>query len=171
LTEPDPMFHEMIRAHNNLSITAVKTSNKFDDRMRATVKELLGYRYALEGEPIEVARERRALLWHLENADRFSDALFGVDSSKKRQFMKDNYEWNRTRPLRIYNYVQKLTDIFPSEHLTRLLSSSLTHTPEEIISLYEANKGEAKQSDYSSQPTAIDPRAFKTSQNSYAKFE
>jgi hypothetical protein len=155
------MFQEMIRAQNNLSITAGRTKEKINSKMRATVKDLLGYRYALEGEPIEKYREREELMWHLEAADLFSDVIFGVDSSKKRQFMKDNLDWSRTRPLRIYNYVQKLADIFPPEHLNILLRISLNHTPEDTIRIFEEITGEAERGDYSGEPTGIDTTKFK----------
>ena len=150
------MFQEMIRARNNLRIATAKTSYKFDAKMRATIKDLLGYRYALTAEPIKIYRQRRDLMQIIKDSDKFSDWVFGIDSSRQRQFMNNNAEWNRLRPLRIFDYVQKLADIFPPEHLTHLLASSLNHTPEEIISLYEANKGEAIQSDYDCEPTGID---------------
>jgi len=59
--------------------------------------------------------------------------------------------------VRIYRYIKKLVDIFPAEHLTQLLSSSQLMTAEELVAFYEAKKGEAKQSDYSGEPTGIDP--------------
>lgn len=160
MTEPDPMFQEMIRVQYTLSITSARTKYKFDDKMRTTVKALLGYRYTLKGEPIY--REREEFDWHLDNASILSDIIFRVDSSKQRQLRKNEVEWKRTRPFRIYTYVQKLADIFPAEHLIQLLRSSQRLTAEELIALYEANKGEAKMSDYSGEPTGIDPTKFKT---------
>jgi hypothetical protein len=56
--------------------------------------------------------------------------------------------------VKIYRYIKKLVDIFPAEHLTQLLSSSQLMTAEELLAFYEAKKGEAKQSDYSGEPTA-----------------
>ena len=155
MTELNQMQREMIETHNVLSFTAVRTKNKFDERMRATVKELLGYRYALETKPIEETAEASEFRGHWENAIRLGNALFG-GNSKEIQFWKNNAEWNRNRPIRIYDYVQKIVDIFPAEHLTRLLYSSKNLTAEELISLYEANKGEAKQNDYGGIPTGID---------------
>jgi hypothetical protein len=87
---------------------------------------------------------------------KIGDMIFGGNSDIQIQFMKNNANWNRTRPVRIHNYVQKLADIFPPEYLTRLLHSSKNLRAEELINLYEADKGEAKRSDYSGIPTGID---------------
>lgn len=156
MTELGQMQQEMIQSQNILSFTAIRTKNIFDERMRSTVKELLGYRYALEAKPVEQPPEVRELVWHWENAMKIGDMIFGGNSDIQIQFMKNNANWNRTRPVRIHNYVQKLADIFPPEYLTRLLHSSKNLRAEELINLYEADKGEAKRSDYSGIPTGID---------------
>ncbi len=156
------MFQEMNRAHYFMRVTSVRTKDKFDARMRVTVKDLIRYIYAKESQPIEESSPQREFTWHLETAEKLGDLFFRVDSSSQRQFLKNVAEWNRNRPVRICDYVQKLADIFPPEHLTRLLLSSLKNTPEEIISIYEANKGEAKSSDYSGYPTGIDSSKLKS---------
>ena len=156
MTEPNSMLIEMNEVQNTLRITAARTKDKFDERMRTTVKDLLGTRYALEAKPVEMIPEVRELVLHWENAMRIGDAIFGENSDKQIQFLKNNAEWNKTRPVRIYNYVQKLADIFPAEHLTCLLHSSKNLTAEEFISRYESNKGEAKQNDYGGIPSGID---------------
>ena len=157
MKEPDPM-QELEIAHDSLLIVARKTKNGFDGRMRATVKEMLGYRYPLKAVPAEKVRYREDFTQILESSEIFSNLIFGIDSSKQSQFMK-KVEWNRTRPERINTYIKRLADIFPAEHLSQLLSSSQLMTAEELIALYEAKKGEAKQSDYSGEPTGIDPRS------------
>jgi hypothetical protein len=153
LTEINQMQQEMIQAHNRLSVAAVATKSKFEDRMRATVKELLSYRYALVAKPIEENSEVRESMWHWENAMRIGDAIFGGGSENQ---MRALMERNRTRPVRVNGYVQKLVDIFPAEYLTDLLRSSLNLTAEELIYRFEANKGEATHSDYGGIPTGID---------------
>jgi hypothetical protein len=153
LTEINQMQQEMIQAHNRLSVAAVATKSKFEDRMRATVKELLSYRYALVAKPIEENSEVPELMWHWENAMRIGDAIFGGGSENQ---MRALMERNRTRPVRVNGYVQKLVDIFPAEYLTDLLRSSLNLTAEELIYRFEANKGEATHSDYGGIPTGID---------------
>ena len=155
MTEINQMQKEITQAYNGLSFAAVKTKDKFDARMRATVKDLLGARYALECKPVEVPQEVREFMDHLENAIRFGDAISGVNSDRLIQSMKYS-EWNRNQPVRIYDYVQKIIDIFPAKHLMLLLHSSKNLSAVEFISLYEANKGEAKQSDYDGIPTGID---------------
>ena len=165
MTESNPMLQEMIRVKNSMTMTSMRTKNKFDDRMRVTVKDLLDYHYAMEGESIELVNYRRDFMQVLERADILTDWIFRVNSSRRRQFMKNAAEWNGNRPIRIFNYLEKLVDIFPPEHLIDLLSSSLKHGPEEIISIYEANKGEAKLSDYGGEPTGIDLTAFKIKVN------
>ena len=161
MKEPDPM-QELEIAHDSLLIVARKTKNGFDGRMRATVKEMLGYRYPLKAVPAEKVRSGEEFTQILESSEIFSNLIFGTDSSKQRQFMKKVEEWNRTRPERINRYIKRLADIFPAEHLTQLLSSSQLMTAEELIALYEAKKGEAKSSDYSGYPTGIDSSKLKS---------
>ena len=161
MIEPLSMSLEFVSARNDLRLTAERTRGKFDERMRANVKELLGYRYADIGKPIELPSETRELMEHIENADILSDVLFGANNSERRQWKRANLEWYRNRPVRVYNYVQKIADIFHPEHLTHLLRTSLRMTPEALISFYEANPNEAKLSDYAGQPSAIDPNVFK----------
>lgn len=160
MTEIDPM-QEMEIVHDYLILVARKTKASFDNRMRVTVKELLNDRYPGKAENVEAARYREEFRQTMESAENLADALFGVDSGKRRLYIGNIQEWNRTRPSRICQYVQKLVDIFPAERLTHLLISSQHLTAEELIEFYEANKGEGKQSDYSGQPTGIDPNAFR----------
>lgn len=155
MSDLDLRLQEMIQVRDNMSTTAAQTRERFDAKMRDTVKDLLSYRYALEGEPIEDARKRREFMQHIENAEILSDAIFGKDPSKSRLLMK-NYEWNRGRPHRIYDYIQRLADMFPSRYLLYLLRTSLNHTAEETIAIFEADKGEALHSDYSGQQTGLD---------------
>ncbi len=158
MTEPVPMSLEFVRARNDLRLTAERTRGRFDELMRANVKELLGYRYAEVGKPVEIPSGTRELVGHYENADILSDVLFGVNNSERRSAR----EWDRNRPVRVYDYVQKLADIFSPEYLIHLLRNSLRMTPEALIDFYEAYQNEAKLSDYAGQPSAIDPNAFKT---------
>ena len=65
------------------------------------------------------------------------------------------------RPRRVLNYVLKIVDIIPVENLSKLIRDSQRLTADGLISRYEAVKGEAKQSDYSGQPSGIDPNAFR----------
>ena len=159
--ESNSMLQELIQAHKFLSSTATITKNKFDAKMRATVKDLISHHYALKVKSIDIVRQKRMVKNHFEVSEIIGDRLFGMDTSKKLQFQKNGEEQLRTRPYRIYTYIQKLVDIFPVEHLTKLLRDSLSHTPEETILLYEANKGEAQASDYYCEPTQIDPTALK----------
>ena len=161
MTEQDLMFKEMVQAQNSLSLTAAMTKEKIDAKMRATVKELLNYRYASKGNPIKKYNGKNVFTDHFEDSVILGELLFGPDPSGRRQVQVMNIELNRTRPLRIHNYVQRLADIFPPEHLTHLLRTSLRMTPEALISFYEANPNEAKLSDYAGQPSAIDPNVFK----------
>jgi len=161
MTDSHLMFREMVQVQNTLSLTAAMTKEKIDARMRATVKDLLRHRYALEPEPIEEYNKRRGKMLQVGIVDLFTDALLHVDSSNKRRDMYNYEELNRTRPLRIYNYVQRLADICPPEHLTHLLQTSLRMTPEALISFYEASQNDAKLSDYTGQPSSIDPNVFK----------
>lgn len=161
MTESNAMFQEMVRVHDSLSGTAMRTKDKIDSRMRATVKEVINDRLIPVAEPAKKVRQGRELRMHFIIADAVSDALLGMDSSKQMQFMKNMEEWNRTRPVRIYNYVLKLVDIFPAEHLTQLLRDSLSHDAEETIRIYEPIKGEARSKDYSCEPTQIDPSSIK----------
>jgi hypothetical protein len=155
VTDLDPT-QDMEIVYTSLLLVARKSKKSFDDRMRTTVKELLAYRYTLKTKTVEATREMESLTQGIEAIDILTDRIFGVDSSRQRQFRRNNYEWNRKRPVRIYDYIQKLADIFPAEHLTRLLRDSQHLTEEELITLYEAKKGEAKQNDYSGYPTGVD---------------
>jgi hypothetical protein len=158
--EKDLRLQEMTQVRNIMRTTAEKTKEKFDTRMRSTVKGLLIYRYAPKTEPADVERERRYHEAHFEIADIFSDIFFKVNNSERRQFMKEITEWARGKPLRVFLYIQKLADIFPAQYLTLLLRTSLKNTAEQTIAIYEANKGDALRSDYSGEPSGIDSAAL-----------
>ena len=156
MTEPNLMLEEEIRAQNFLSATAVRTKTKFDERMRATVKEAVSNRFLPEAIPVESARQEKYHAAHIEFAERIGDKIFGMDSSRKLQLMKAGMEEINTRPVRIHRYMLKLVDKFPAEHLIHLLMSSLRLCAEDTIRLYEANKGEAESNDYYNEPTELD---------------
>jgi hypothetical protein len=156
LTESDSRLKEMIIVRNNMTIAAGMTKDRFDARMRMTVKDLLGYRYASLRVPIEVARGVREEVYHFELAGILGDGLVGSGPQKLRPSLGSISLWNRYRPIRVYGYLQRLVDSFPAMYLTVLLRTSLNHTAEETIALYEGNKGEAIRNDYAGQPTAID---------------
>jgi hypothetical protein len=161
MTEPNPMHLEARRVYNSLIFTAAKTKDEIDARMRNTVKDLLDYHYALEGEEIEDVEGRKAHMQAFLISSQIADKLLGVDSSNHRQTYKNAVNWNHERPRRISDYVQKIADIVPAENLTKLIRDCQRLTAEKLISRYEAVKGEAKLSDYSGQPTGIDSNAFR----------
>src|SRR5690606_24209323 len=125
-----------------------------------SVKEVLEYRYAPIVEPAKVAAEKEAFMQILDNADKFSDALFGMDSSKRIEWRRRNYEWNQARPVRVANYVQKIADIFPARFLKYLLFNGRGLTAEQLIDRFELIKGEARGSDYAGNPSGIDLSSF-----------
>lgn len=105
---------EMSQTRSSLEDAARRTAARFDDWMRYSVKEVLEYRYAPIAETVEVAAEKESFMRTLESADKFSDFLFGMDSSRQRELRRRSYEWERGRPVRVANYVQKIADIFPA---------------------------------------------------------
>jgi hypothetical protein len=115
--------------------------------MRATVKGLLEYRYALQGELTEDAKGRRAHMMALKDSGLMIKKIFGVDNSNFREAYKKKMNWDYERPRRVLNYVLKIVDIIPVENLSKLIRDSQRLTAEGLISRYEAVKGEAKQSD------------------------
>jgi hypothetical protein len=160
LTEGDPRLKEMIIVRNNLTIAAGMTKGRFDARMRMTVKDLLGYRYSSLRVPIEVARGNWEEIFHLELAGILGDRLVGNNPQKRMPSLGSISLWNRYRPIRVYNYLQQLADIFPAMYLTDLLRTIMSHSAEETIALFERDKGEAIRNDYVGQPTAIDPTSI-----------
>jgi hypothetical protein len=160
VTETESRLGEMNYVKNSLQHAAAEANHIVDARMRSTVKELLAYQYAPTAETVEVVKEIDSFINIIESADIFSDIIFGMDSSKNREFKRRNYEWNKARPVRLYDYVQKLADIFPAQHLIKMIHSCKSMPAEELIDFYEANKGEARQSDYGGKPTGIDLSVF-----------
>jgi hypothetical protein len=151
----------MLQIKESMNSIAIKTKDVFDAKMRATVKDLLDHHYALEGLTVEDAEGRRAHMRVIEASGQIADKLLGVDGSNFRQTYRSKMDWDYDRPRRVLEYVQKIADIIPAENLTKLIRDSQRLTAEELISRYEAMKGEAKQSDYSGQPSGIDPNAFR----------
>jgi len=145
----------------SLNSVSMSTRDVFTAKMRATVKGLLEYRYALQGELTEDAKGRRAHIQALEDSGLMIKKIFGVDNSNFREAYKKKMNWDYERPRRVLNYVLKMVDIIPVEDLSKLIRDSQRLTAEGLISRYEAVKGEAKQSDYSGQPSGIDPNAFR----------
>ncbi|MGD0803515.1 MAG: hypothetical protein ABSA11_05505 [Candidatus Bathyarchaeia archaeon] len=161
MTEYNHRLREMIQVKESLNSIASKTKDVFDAKMRATVKGLLDDHYALEGLTVEDAEGMRAHMRVVEVSGQIADKLLGVDGSNFRQTHRSKMDWDYDRPRRVLEYVKKIADIIPAEYLTKLISDSQRLTAEELISRYEAVKGEAKQSDYSGQPSGIDPKAFR----------
>jgi hypothetical protein len=150
------MQGERTLAQNALIIASESSRDIFDDKMRATVKEFVGYRYAVKSLTVEYAREKDKLLGTAYAANIVTGLVFGVDEREPVKFMKNIENWDRASSVRIYRYIQRLVDIFPAQHLTNLLRSCLKHSAEEVIMLFEVNKGEAKSKDYAEGPTQID---------------
>jgi hypothetical protein len=151
---------EMSQTRSSLEDAARRTAARFDDWMRYSVKEVLGYRYAPNAESVEEAAEKDSFMQILDSADKFSDFLFGMDSSRQREWRRGNYEWNQGRPVRVANYVQKIADIFPARFLKYLLVNGRGLTAEQLIDRFEFTKGEARRSDYAGNPSGIDLSSF-----------
>jgi hypothetical protein len=158
LSETEKRRLELSKTIDYLKITITMSMSVLDDKMRKTVKELLGYRYMLKplSDKQKKIDEDRLLFI---NAAEFADKVFGTEP---REWVKSrkSYELERDRPVRIYDYVQKIADIFPAEHLTRLVYCSKQLSPEALIAYFEAEKGEASGSDYVGEPSGIDPSTY-----------
>jgi hypothetical protein len=157
LDESVDLRGEMQRARDSLAEAAAETQDVVEARMRSIVKRLLALRYAAPVESIEEEQTRTENRQAFERGGQLGDRILGVDTSSSRQKYMDSLDWGHDRPKRVQEYVQKIADIFPATHLTSLLRSSEEYTAEELIEFYEAVKGEAKRSDYSGQPSGIDP--------------
>lgn len=151
---------EMSQTRSSLEDTARRTAPQFDDWMRYSVKEALEYRYAPFAESVEVAAEKASFMRTLDNADKFSDLLFGLDSGRQREWRRRNYEWSQRRPVRVADYVQKIADIFPARFLKYLIINCRELTAEQLIDRFEFSKGEARRSDYAGNPSGIDSSSF-----------
>ena len=161
MTEYNHRLGEMMHVKESLNSVAMSTRDVFTAKMRATVKGLLEYRYALEGELTEDVESRQAQMQWFEGSGKNMDKILGVDNSNFWRTYRKNMDWEYERPRRVLNYVLKIVDIIPVENLSKLIRDSQRLTAEGLISRYEAIKGEAKQSDYSGQPSGIDPNAFR----------
>jgi hypothetical protein len=162
LADFDEMRQELELAQESLFLVARRSKNRLDTKIRVVVRDLLEHRYSVELTPKEVEEGSEELFRGVEIIERLSDRIFGVDNTSLISKRRSLYKWNKERPRRVLDYVQKIVYIFPADHLTRLLRSSQHMTAAELIGYYEAVKGEAIRGDYTGIPSGIDPNSLRS---------
>ena len=156
MSDLEDRVNERNLAFEELLDCLIRTEPKCNELMRSAVKDMLNASYPVKARLVQHIKDDEVMVSAFLLGEATVGLIGGTFSREKLAARRASMEWNKSRPRRVRDYVMKIAEIFPAEHLTELVTSSQMMNAVELIEFYEAVKGKAKQSDYAGKPSGID---------------